>query len=471
MAAMLPFHRVVSVVRPIGAWAMMLACASAASAQTPRVDGPFSGLFGGQSQNRDVTQSLDLRGAVYGVWQDVLSPSSTVLREVDPRYQASGTFGVGSGSVDYMYRRAVRRSAFFVNGYAAAADYSVLPESIPATYRASAGLSSQFSQKVVFSAGGYASYAPFYNFGSTGVAAPPTNLPILVNGSLSSVSSIGGGTFDQTLPGSNFGIASIYEPSVNLGANTSATATLSPRSSLSMYGDYRYVALTDVNATGSDLYSAGVTFRHGLTRHLTLRLGYRYELDRYHGSVSQDFNNSQYEIGLDYGDAFTLPLGRRTTLSVAPSLGVSRWNNGTHFRVNGVVTLLHSFGRSWSGSASYMRDMGFDVGFLQPVLTDTVQLSLGGMLSHRVRWTTLGSWARGQIGFNSDAQYTWYTASSSVSYAIKRQIAAFAQYGYYVYDVPVVTAALFTFPHFERQAVSVGVTFFLPVFSSTKVHP
>jgi hypothetical protein len=450
---------------------MVLACASVGSAQTPRVEGPFSGLFGGQSQNRDVTQSLDLRGAVYGVWQDVISPSSTLLREVDPRYQASGTFGVGSGSIDYMYRRAVRRSAFYVNGYAAAAEYSVLPESIPATYRASAGISSQFSQKVVFSAGAYASYAPFYNFGSTGVAAPPTNLPILVNGSLSSVSSIGGGALDQTLPGSNFGIASIYQPSVNLGGNTSATATLSARSSLSFYGDYRYVALTDVNATASDVYSAGLTYRHSLTRHLTLRLGYRYELDRFRAPANQEFTNSGYEIGLDYGDAFTLPLGRRTTLSVAPAIGVSRYNSSTHFRVNGTVTLLHSFGRSWSASAAYIRDMGYDVGFLQPILSDTAQLSLGGMLSHRVRWTTLGSWARGQIGFTGDAQYTWYSATSSVSIAIKRQIAAFAQYGYYVYDVPVVTAALFTFPHFERQTVSVGMTFFLPVFSSTKVHP
>jgi hypothetical protein len=469
MPALLSFRRVLSVVRPIGACAVTLACASAGYAQTPRVEGPFSGLFGGQSQNRDVTQSLDLRGSVYGVWQDVLSPAGTVLRELDPRYQESGTFGGASGSLNYMYRRAVRRSAFYISGYAAASEYSVLPQSIPASYNASTGVSSQLSQKVVFSASGHVSYAPFYNFGSTGVATPPTNLPILVNGSLPG-GAIGGGV-DQTLPGSNFGIASIYEPSLNLGATTTATATLSPRSSLAFYGDYRYVALTGVNATASDLYSAGVTFRHSLTRHLSLRLGYRFELDRYRAPISQELNNSGYEIGLDYGDALRLPLGRRTTLTVAPSAGITRWNGGTHFRVDGTVTLLHNFARSWSASASYVRDMGFEVGFLQPVLSDSAQLSLGGMLNHRTRWTSFGSWSRGQVGFNGDAQYTWYMASSSLSFAIRRQIAAFAQYNYYVYEVPAVTVALFTFPHFERQTVSAGVTFFLPVLGSTRVHP
>jgi hypothetical protein len=115
--------------------------------------------------------------------------------------------------------------------------------------------------------------------------------------------------------------------------------------------------------------------------------------------------------------------------------------------------------------------MGFEIGFLEPVLSDTVQLSLGGMLNHRVRWTSSVSGARGQVGFTGHAEYTWYTAASSLSIAIRRQIAAFAQYAYYIYDVPAVTVALFTFPHFERQTVSAGVTFFLPVFSSTRVHP
>ena len=296
------------------AGAVVLACVSPAVAQTPRVEGPFSGLFGGQSGNRKVTQSLDFRGSVFGLYQDVLRPTAqeAVDLQLDPRYQESGSFGGVSGSMDYAYQRGAKQSGFYINGHAAAADYSVQPEDIAAVYSASTGLNAQLTRKITFNASGYTGYAPFYNFGAAIVpgASPIPGAPPVGNG------------LDQTLPGSNFGFGAILEPNVTLGATSGVTATLSKRSNVNISGDYRLVRLfgpQEAN-TGYRSWNAGGTFRHTLTKQLTLRLGYHREVSQFTNSQPQ-YSRNGYEFGLDYGDTFNLPLGRRTTLSVVLKFG------------------------------------------------------------------------------------------------------------------------------------------------------
>jgi hypothetical protein len=97
-------------------------------------------------------------------------------------------------------------------------------------------------------------------------------------------------------------------------------------------------------------------------------------------------------------------------------------------------------------------------------------VSLGGTLSRRVRWTNSGSWSRGQIGFGGSDHMTWYSASSSLSVAIARPVALFAQYGYYMYDVPVGASSILSAPRFERQSVSVGLTTYVPVFGTGRTR-
>ncbi len=444
----------------LAALAVVCAGSARAEAQTPRVQGPFAGLFGGNAGGRSTNQSLDVRGSLFGVWQDVLKPDPDLLRELDPRFQKSGTFGGASGSLTYSYQRTTRSSGFFAGASASAADYTIRPENVLASYTASTGLNAQLTRRVSFGVSGSAAYAPFYNFGSEARAEllNPLGIPGLPSNTTS-------GPFDQTLPGSEFGIAATYDPNVNLGAGASIRANLTRRASLDVQGDYRTVRMLETDDYAYETWSGAANFRYSITRQLTARLGYRREVSSL-GTGGERFHRDGYEMGLDYGDSLAFQLTRRTQLTLAPSASVVKWNDDTHFRVNGSAMLTHSIGRTWTASASYVRDVGFVLGFDQPVLSDTAMANIGGALFRKVRWNNSVSWTRGEIGFDDAGAYTWYSATSSLSFALTRRIAIYGQYSLYQYDVPPLTTPLVTLSTFQRQSASVGLTVFAPIFST-----
>ncbi|MBS1817542.1 MAG: hypothetical protein JSU08_06415 [Acidobacteria bacterium] len=443
----------------LAAAASLAVCASAASAQTPRVEGPFSGLFGGNPANRQILQQFDLRGSLFGVYQEVLEPSESQLRDLDPRFQRSGTFGGASGGASYQYQRIARRASFFTRANASGAQYTVSGNTVAVMLDASSGFTSQLSKQISFGVSGSAGYAPFYNFNQ--LTSAPGSLPNAPIGS------------DQILPGAGFGFGAAYEPNVNLGASTNLSANLTRKSRLSVMGDYRTIWLTKSHSYGYDTAMASANYSYSITRQLSVRAGYRREISTLGspgGGRQPSYARNGFEVGVDYGDALTLALGRRTTLRVAPSASVVRWNNSTYFRVNGSASLTYNFARSWTAAANYTRDLGFMIGFTQPILSDTAGATLAGMLAKRVRLTNGVSWTHGRIGFGDAPTLNWYTASSSLSVAVNRRIAIFSQYSYSVYDVPPGSWSLVSVSRFARQAVNVGLTAYVPVFSTGRTR-
>lgn len=451
---------------------LVLASAAAVSAQTPRVQGPFAGLFGGQG-NRNVTHSLSVRGSLFGVYQDVLEPSADLLRQLDPRFQRAGLFGGVSGGLAYGYSRSARRASFAAGSNASASTFSARPDLVIASYNGSASLSANLTRRVTFSTAGTGMYTPFYSFGSAITAVNPSPIgaaagpggQILVPGALP----IGG--LDATIPGANFGVGAFFGPTLTFASTAGLNANLTSRTTLGVFGDYMQMRLleSDLNST---IWGTGGLVRHRLTRQLFARVGYRRMVGQVNSAGAEPFVQHGIEAGLDYGDSFGFDLGRRTRLTVAPAASIMRWNNRTQFFLIGSATLVHNIARSWTASASYVRNVGFLAGFGQPVLTDTAVSSLGGTLSRRVRFTTMGSWLRGQFGFANQQAFTWYVASSGISVAVARPVSVFAQYAYTRADVPGGSSAAFPSQRIARQTVSVGLTVFAPIFSSSgRVRP
>lgn len=446
--------------------ALVLASAAAVSAQTPRVQGPFAGLFGGQG-NRNVTHSLGVRASLFGVYQDILQPSADLLRQLDPRFQKTGTFGGVSGGIAYSYLRSTRRASLSTGSNASASTFSTRPDLVIASYRGVAAFRASLTRRVTFSTTGTGSYTPFYSFGSDITTVDPApigaGLPggqILVPGSLPM------GGLDATIPGANFGIGAFFGPTVMAASNTGVNANLTSRTTVGISGNYMQMWLLDSDLHSS-IWGSGAVLRHRLTRQLSARAGYRRLVSQVSSPGTQAFVQHGIEAGLDYGDTFGFNIGRRTVLTFAPGASIMRWNNATRLFLTGNATLVHHIARSWTASSSYARNVSYLAGFDQPMVTDMARSSLGGTLSRRVRFTALGSWMRGQFSFSGQQAFTWYIASSGISVALARPVSLFAQYAYTRADVPGGVGAVFPTRRIARQTVSVGLSLFAPILSRT----
>ena len=64
--------------------------------------------------------------------------------------------------------------------------------------------------------------------------------------------------------------------------------------------------------------------------------------------------------------------------------------------------------------------------------------------------------------------YETVGASSVLSFALTRRLAAFAQYSYYRNHIPAGLTTLAALTNFDRQSASVGLSLFEPIFSTAR---
>lgn len=417
----------------------MLACfASPAWAQ--RAGGPFAGLFGGnQEEAKNRIQSLEFNGSAFAVYNANLPGPSDVT--LDPRYHDSG---IAEGlSAGLSYARQADGLRFATTGSGSLMNYSSDP-GLVGGLGAAALLSTDVTPKIVFGANGSISYAPFYQFSpflpsSAGVGSP--------------------------IPPPAFGLASGGLKNFGVLGGVSLTDNFTKRSSVSFEANVQNWIFPD--DPDGDLLSWGLHgyLRHHLTRTVSLHAGYaRYNYE-YNAPAHHNALNQEFEGGVDYGD--TLTISRRTALGFGVSTSAVRYQDATHFRVNGFLALTRGLGRTWSSAISYNRSTDYTPGFVGPLLSDSVFASVSGQLSTRTQWTNSAGYTRGTVGFQT-ADFSSYGASSRLTYAITRQIGAYAQYFIYHYDVPPGSTTLTLAPALTRHGVAGGLTFWAPIINDMR---
>jgi hypothetical protein len=424
---------------------------STAHAQTPRVQGPFAGLFGGTSQ---ATHSLDFRGSLFGAYQEVfLPPEEEEVAMLDPQFQKSGTFAGASGTLNYTYGRRGDHAFFNVAGHGSVADYSVRPD-VPqytAGVSTGTGLSGQITPKVRYSASAAASYSPYLGY------APFSSSTI--------------GSVDSTYLPPQFGFAATNSPNVPVSGSAELTDQLSKRSSLSATLGAQKLFVLDDASRGAEGWNGRVLFSHRPFRTLGFHVGYRWLEYRYSDS-DEIARNSGLDAGFDFGDALTVPLGRRTTASFSGAItGARTTSSPTYYALTGTAEILHSMGRTWSSSAEYHRSLGFIDLFSQPVLSDSVSGSVAGLVAPRVSASSHVGWTHGRVGVGSVRTGTLAAvfASSTLTVAVSRRLGFYTQYVYYRYEVPAGPFTRLDLPSsLSRQAVSVGLSIWVPIFNNAR---
>jgi hypothetical protein len=114
--------------------------------------------------------------------------------------------------------------------------------------------------------------------------------------------------------------------------------------------------------------------------------------------------------------------------------------------------------------------MEFVAAFVEPVLLDSVNGSFGGLLAPRLSWSSSAGLSRGQVGFNAVEHFTTYSASSGLTYGLFRSVGVYGQYNYYRYQIPQGSTTLNLLSHFGRQAVSVGLTLWVPIINNGRAR-
>jgi hypothetical protein len=248
-------------------------------------------------------------------------------------------------------------------------------------------------------------------------------------------------------------------------ASASISHQLSRRSSLG--GGYsRHSTLFGGTGSFDDLadQTGSVRYSHGLTRDLGLHLGYGYTAATY-GQGRQSYENHSIDTGVDYNRA--LSLTRRTKLAFSSGGTAVRQDQQTRYDVIGSAVLSHEIGRTWNAALSYQRNVGFTELVLQPIFSDSLSASLGGLITRKLTFHSGVGTSRGSVGVDDRASngFDAWSGFAGVNRALTRNLALGASYSYYHYNFqPGASLVTGLTSNMNRHSVSVTLNAWAPVF-------
>lgn len=428
---------------------------------TPRERRPYRGLFGGGQPYSTRGQALDLTISASAGFDRPIGALKYVDPPDDPdRLEVDGPFSGASAAL--VYTRPGKRlnlSAFgstFV-GYFWNNDEPWYPSS---SLAGAAQTSFQLARRTHLELSHLEAFETDQQFGVSGMGGGGAGVPI--------ASATTG--FDTSIR---------RAPSIRTAPQATLVHNFSQRSSLRGFTSYQNLYFIDRQADPADFpnrhdFEAGFRFVRQMTRHLGLRAGYAHRRSFVQdGEPSSDHGFHDIDVGADYGRA--LSLARRTTFSfhTGSTISAGDFGNDTgdgsfsepRIFVVGGAALSHEIGRSWTARADYTRDVGFEAGFTQPRLQDSVRGSINGVIGRRL--DVLGDVVFTTAAYGlEDTNFRSWSASTQVRGAITRNLAAYAYYYYYLQDfdqgVPLPSGVV----NLARHGVRVGLSTWFPIWSS-----
>jgi hypothetical protein len=426
-----------TLVLPVGIAILSLGATRPAFAQ--RANGPYAGLFGGQDTTEQ-SQGLNLTMSLFGAYDQNSFPASEASNLVDPRLKENGASIGATGSLQYLRRG--DRGLFTWSGGGTAQDYATSPGVLGA-YNSATTLSLKMGPTLMLNANAGAAYSPFFQF------SPFQN----------------GATVPAGPPLSGFGFAAVGERNVITDGSIGLTSNFTKRTSAYASVDRYDAHLLDNPDNNLSTWGGRAGIRHHLTRALGVHLEYGQQQVHNAAAAAPQYVYSTIDAGVDYGDSLTF--ARRTSLTFSTSTSAVRYNRQTNYRLNGAATLARGLGRSWSAYAGYNRDTQFMIGFLQPLLTDSVRTGVSGLMALRTKWSAAGGYTHGSIGFGG-SDFTVYSASTRLETGLTHTLGLYGQYSYYRYQVPPASSDIDILTRLSRQTVTVGLSLWVPIINDTK---
>jgi hypothetical protein len=423
------------VVRPLlCSWLTLAACvpAAAQTLQPNRPERPYRGIFA--SGMNDSTHSLTGNATLSGGFDDdILADAVGRNRPVSSR---KGTLAQLSGGLNYATN--LSRASVGAGVGSSVRYYPSLEKDYFTTYSAGVGAGLRVLDKPEVSVSGGANYQPL-----TFLSAFPSL----------------GEQLTVEVPEPDF--VPVESQYISYNAGISLAHRLSRRVSVSTSGAYR---ATDRLEREFWSRSASAALRVQMTRDVSLRLGYSLAEGHYEGHPT--VLQHRPDIGLDFGRA--LSLTRRTTISFGVGTDATVANDRTRLRASGHASMTHEIGRSWAARAAYQRGTSFVETIPEPIFSDSAQVSLVGLITRRIQFTSIGSALFGNTG-TSSRQFDSYRASAGISVALTRYMNAGVDYAYYKYVFDPLIELPSGIPHdVNRQSIRAHVSFWAPLLNKTR---
>lgn len=382
--------------------------ASAQQTQTPRPERPYTGLFGGGVGETE--HSLTANGSLGGGYDTnvvALAAEGTGLNLPISSRQAAATYGQLGAGLDYTLSK--KRVGLSASGSTNGRYLPTASTPYIGGYAGILGGSASLSRNVRLTASHMAVYHPYKTLLLGPIISDTEFGPAVVG--------------DQSLGVQRYAFLSQASA---IGFNLK----LGRRSSL----DFNYgLTRSDLGSPGGAMKTttAAGRFTTRVTKNLGVHLGY----GRTEGRLGTNANNyrlDNIDAGIDYNRG--LSLTRRTFLNF--STGTTAINDGIHtfYTATGEARLNHEIGRSWLAAAAYTRGVTFVEQFPVPFFSDSVTLSLGGLISRRVQFHSLASAVLGQAGISLQTNpYGSYQGMVGFNSALTANLAVGVDYLYYRY--------------------------------------
>ena len=413
---------------------------------SPEMRRPYRGLFG-SSADSQAPQSLVFNASLYGAYDDDITGGEGSRPTTDPSQRISGYYAGAQSSLGY-----TRTSDAYNMGLNLGAQYRYYPDQSygAPSYHESFNMGTDLWEHARVSVNQGFAYTPNYR----------VNLFPAIDGS----DNPDAGAADPDLD--------LYQQTAyRHAAAVSFSQSIKRRSEFNAGVRFRYVDFIEDGTEDFRSNAFSVGFRQRMTSHATLRLGYGRHTSE--GVNSDDLDSTHVvhniDAGVDYSRAISLSRRTMFSFSTGSALQVAERIDETSdprtlFHFIGGAHLVHELGRTWTANAAYRRSLNLREDFDQPVLTDAVTGTIGGLVTRRLTLSFAVGWVNAHGTVDKRAAYQALTASTQAQYALNRSLAVFARYFYYDYeftDVASLDPGLP--PSAQRNGVRVGITTTIPL--------
>jgi hypothetical protein len=429
---------------------------------------PFTGLFGGAAPVDRRRTFLNLNGSIYAVHltdKSIGSPTGPADPSAALVNQTTNYGGFG-GAMDFSH---VWSSASVgLNASDSLAYVSSLKDEggEPWVNRWTTGGDASFnhdlSRRAKVHGAVAADYSPYYQQNLlTTPGGPPSigDLPI-------------------NAPGVDLIISK--NPSVASTINGGVDYLLSPKSMLEFsYMLRRVDFLEHESDSNSDQLVKGL-YRHQFNRYVGMHAGYGFRTAE-NGNTQGPIHEHDLDVGVDAGKGFELT--RRTTFSFgtgssvivsqrvsAPEGDPDQTGVSSRLYATGNADLTHRWARSWSASVGANQSLHYEPGFTQPLLSDQVYASLGGLVTRRLDVSVRSDYTTGTVGFGTvNNGFSTAETTGTARFALTSRLATYAQGFYYHYSFEnAVVLPSYLQRGLERYGVTVGLTTWIPLIGGQR---